>query len=44
MVDDIKFHELWQYGYQKKRIDKTKLSKGFKIIPQEQNNRKSPKN
>ena len=43
MVDDIKCHELWQYGYQKKRIDQTKRSKGFKIIPQEQNNQKSPK-
>ena len=44
MVDDIKCHELWQYGYQKKRINQTKLSKGFKIIPQEQNNQKFPKN
>ena len=44
MVDDVKCHELWQYGYQKKRINQTKLSKGFRIVPQEQNNQKSREN
>ena len=44
MPDDIKCHELCQYGYQKKRIDQTKLYKGFRITPQEQNITKNPKN
>ena len=44
MPEDIKCHELWQYGYQKKRIVQTKRFKGSKIIPQEQNIRRSQKN
>ena len=44
MPFDIKCHKVSQYGYQKKRINQTKLSKEFRIIPQEQNIRKSQKN
>ena len=41
--DDIKSHGLWQYGYQRKRIDQTKWAKGFRIISQQQNIRKIKK-
>ena len=44
MIDDIKYHELWQYGYQKKRIDESKCLEIFRIISQEQLIRKNPKN
>ena len=44
MPDDMQCHKLCQYGYQKKHIDQTKLSKGFRMISQEQNIRENPKN
>ena len=44
MPDDIEWHELCQYGYQKKRIDQTKWSRWLRISLQEQNIEKFPKN
>ena len=41
---DIKCHKVWQYGYQKNRIDQTNWSKGCRIIFQEQNVTQNPKN
>ena len=40
---DIRCHKVWQYGYQKKRIDQTKWSKLCRIVWQEQNMKQNPK-
>ena len=44
MPYDIKCHKVWQYGYQKKRIDQTNWSMGYWTLRIEKNEAKNAKN
>ena len=44
MPCDIKCHKVWQYGYQKNRIDQTNWSMGYWTLRIEKNEAKNAKN